>query len=118
MLQLNHKKLEIYKKGLNFVKEVYAITKCFPHDEQYGLTSQIRRASVSFLSNLSEGSARKSTVERKRFYEIARSSLVEVDTQFEIAFELDIIKQNDAANLEDLLVQLFSMASSLIEKHK
>jgi four helix bundle protein len=116
MLQLNHKKLEVYKKGLKFVKEVYAITRRFPRDEQFGLTSQIRRASVSFLSNLSEGSARKSSSERKRFYEISRSSPVEVDTQFVIAFELEIIKQEEVVNLDDLLIQLFSMISSMIDK--
>ena len=118
MLQLNHKKLEIYKKGLKFVKEVYSITNRFPHEEQFGLTSQIRRASISFLSNLSEGAARKSPTERKRFYEISRASLVEVDTQFEIALEIEIIKIAELKILEDLMTQLFSMISALIDKTK
>ena len=118
MLQLNHKKLNIYKVGLSFIKTVYMLTKKYPREEQYGLTSQIRRASVSFLSNFSEGSARKSSVERKRFYEIARSSLVEVDTQFEISQEIGIIKKDDLFEIESLIIQLFSMISTMIDKLK
>ena len=93
MLLLAHKNLEVYKIALELVKEVYLITKKFPKEEQFALTNQLRRAIVSVCSNLAEGSARFSKLENKRFYEISRSSLVEVDTQFEIAFSLDYLQK-------------------------
>ena len=90
MLKLNHKKLEVWNKGIELVAEIYMITKFLPKEEIFGLSSQLRRASVSVISNIAEGSARKSSLERKRFYEISRSSLVEIDAQIEIAHRLSI----------------------------
>ncbi len=100
MLQLAHKNLEVYKIALTLVKEVYEVTKKFPKEEQYVLVSQLRRAVVSVCSNLAEGSSRFSKLEKKRFYEISRSSLVEVDTQFEISLVLEYLQKNDIAKLE------------------
>ena len=57
---MNHKDLEVWKKSMDLVEEVYALSKFFPDDEKFGLTNQIRRASVSVPSNISEGAARKS----------------------------------------------------------
>lgn len=89
MLNLAHKQLDVYKFSLNLVKEVYILTKTLPKEEQFALVSQLRRAAISVCSNIAEGSARSSKPERKRFYEISRSSLVEVDTQFEITLILE-----------------------------
>lgn len=80
MLKLNHKKLTVWEKSIDFVKEVYRLTDNFPSEEKFGLISQVRRAAVSVSSNLSEGASRKSEKERRRYYEIARSTLVEIDT--------------------------------------
>ena len=82
MLDLSHKNLDVYQMALKFVDEVYKITSFFPKDEKYGLTSQLRRAAISVCSNIAEGAAKVSKKEKKKFYEIARSSLVETDTQF------------------------------------
>ncbi|MDQ3019243.1 MAG: four helix bundle protein [Bacteroidota bacterium] len=67
--------MEVWKVSMEIISEIYLITEDFPKAEMFGLRSQLRRASVSITSNLAEGSARKSTIERKRFYEIARSSI-------------------------------------------
>ena len=74
MLELNHKKLEVYNKSKELIKKIYLLTEKFPKNEQFVLASQLRRASISVLLNIAEGSSRKSILERKRFYEIARSS--------------------------------------------
>ena len=64
MLKLNHKDLTDYKKSIVLVKEIYLLTNELPPEERFGLQSQLRRASVSIPSNISEGSARKSVAER------------------------------------------------------
>ncbi len=94
----------------------YQITRSFPKHELYGLVSQLRRAAVSVCSNLSEGSARTSKKERKRFYEIARSSIVEIDTQIIIAYKLGYIKEKDFIKVGGLLNQTFAMTSNLIKR--
>ena len=114
MLNLNHKNLNVWKKGVLLVKEVYLITRKFPLDEKYGLISQLRRSSVSVPSNIAEGASRKSEKDRKRFYEIARSSLVELDTQIEIAIELEFINNNETEKNEKLANELFAMLSAMV----
>lgn len=115
MLQLAHKKPEVYKIALNLVKEVYRATRKFPKEEQFVLVSQLRRAVISVCSNLAEGSARFSKAEKKRFYEISRSSLVEVDTQVEISLVLEYLQKNEIENLESYLESVFKMLSKMIE---
>lgn len=70
---------------MDLVEETYLVTREFPREEAFGLTSQMRRASISVPANIAEGSARKSTNERRQFYFIARASLSELDTHVEIA---------------------------------
>lgn len=101
-----------------FIKDIYLLTESLPKFEFYNLTNQIRRASVSILSNIAEGCSRKSLVERKRFFEISRSSLVEVDTQIQICLDLKYLKDNDIENLKSLANQIFSKLSNLIANAK
>ena len=115
MLNLSHKNLEVYRFSLNLVREVYKATRQFPKEEQFVLISQVRRAAISVSSNITEGAARVSRKEKKRFYEISRSSLVEVDTQFEIAIILDYYKKGQMAELEQYLESTFRMLSKMIE---
>jgi four helix bundle protein len=77
------------------------------------LISQLRRASVSIPSNISEGTSRSSSKERKRFYEIARSSLVEVDTQLEISRTLGFISKSDLPTINNLMNDFFAMLSRM-----
>lgn len=83
-----HKDLEIWKKGIDLVEDIYRVTKTFPTEEMYGLTSQMRRSSVSIPSNVAEGAARQSTKEFLQFLYIALGSLSEIETQLVIAQRL------------------------------
>ncbi|MBL7741204.1 MAG: four helix bundle protein [Chitinophagaceae bacterium] len=114
MLQLAHKNLDVYKISLDLVKEVYQLTQSFPREEQFVLVTQLRRAAISVCSNLAEGSARHSKPEKKRFYEISRSSLVEVDTQIELSMALEYLKKNETEKMESFLGSVFRMLSKMI----
>jgi len=114
MLNLNHKKLSVWKKSIELVKEIYLLTRKFPVEEKYVLVSQLRRAAISVPSNISEGSARKSKVERERFFEIARSSLVEIDTQIEISLDLDYLNEKDIEKLGLQANSIFAMLSAMV----
>ncbi len=114
MLQLSHKKLDVYQIALKLVKEVYTITQTFPAEERFLIVNQVRRAAISVCSNLAEGSARKSKQEKIRFFEISRSSAVEIDTQFEIVLILQYMKNDQISQLEQYLESVFRMTSKLI----
>jgi len=115
MLDLSHKKLDVYVLSLKLVKEIYWLTQRFPQEEKYVLVSQLRRAAISVCSNIAEGAARRSKLEKKRFYEIARSSTVEIDTQLEIALLLDYLKTISIKETEQKLESVFRMLSKMIE---
>lgn len=114
MLDLSHKQLDVYKTSLLLVKEVYDLTKGFPKEEQFSLVNQLRRAVISVSSNIAEGAARKSKPDRRRFYEIARSSLVEIDTQIEAALLLNYINIDQIKTIENYLLSIFKMLSKMI----
>jgi len=115
MLELNHKNRDFWKVGIKFVIFIYEITEKFPKSELYGITNQIRRAAVSIPSNLAEGSSRRSPAERRRFFEIARSSLVELDTQIEIAIRLGYVSDEMNSKLDKMTNHLFALLSNLIK---
>ncbi len=83
-----HRDLLVWQKSMKFVTQVYQVTRSFPREEIYGLTSQLRRAAVSIPSNLAEGHGRRSKPEFHLFIGHARGSLLEAETQLEIAFNL------------------------------
>lgn len=95
MLNLSHKNLDVWKLSKELVRAIYNLTDNFPRAEQYGVTNQLRRASVSIVCNIAEGSARKSALERKRFYEISRSSLVEIDSVMEICKDMGFVNDEE-----------------------
>lgn len=116
MLNLAHKNLDVWKKSLEYISNIYQLTQSFPREEQFGLTSQLRRASVSIISNIAEGFARTSEIETRRFLEIARSSLVEVDTQIEISKTLRYLSEKDIKDLSENSNHIFAMLTNLIKK--
>ena len=86
---MDHKDLEAWKQAMQLVEELYRLTRSFPKQETYGLTSQMRRAAVSIPSNLSEGSARSSAKEFSQFLSICLGSLAELETQLILAARLE-----------------------------
>lgn len=96
-----HKDLDIWRNGVNLVTEVYKVTKNFPKEEIYGLSSQMRRAAISYPCNIVEGAARNSNTEYIRFLYISLGSLSELETQFIIANNLGYISY-----IDDLLNEL------------
>jgi four helix bundle protein len=84
----SYRELVAWQKAMLLVTEIYRATKTFPIEERYGLTNQLRRAAVSVPSNIAEGQARFSSRDFHRFLGIARGSLVEIETQVEIAQSL------------------------------
>lgn len=114
MLNLSHKNLEVYHISLLFVKEVYLLTNDFPKQELYSLVSQIRRAAISVCSNIAEGASRISPKEKKRYYEVARGSIVEIDTQLEIAISLNYYSKNNEHPVEKYMESIFRILSKMI----
>jgi four helix bundle protein len=115
-LQLNHQKLEAFKSSKVFVLECYKLTKTMPIEEKFGMISQIRRAALSVYLNIAEGASRKSEAERKRYYEIARGSLIEIDAALEIAKELGYLANFNIEMLGKVLIDCFKMLTGLINQ--
>jgi four helix bundle protein len=109
----NFEKLVAWQKGLSFADRVYAITKRFPSDERFGLTLQMRRAAVSLVSNLAEGSSRFSAADFARFIEIATGSLYEVVSQAHIANRQTWMNDSDLKGLLQTAEELSRMLSGL-----
>lgn len=84
---------------MDLVVNVYQATKSFPHEEMYGLSSQIRRAAVSIPANIAEGSARRGEQERRQFFSIARGSLSELETLLTIACRLGFLGSSKQVDL-------------------
>ena len=113
-LKLNHQKLDIYKFSQVFVLECYKLSKHLPDNEKFGMITQIRRAALSVHLNIAEGASRKSEIERKRFYEISRSSIVEIDAALDIANGLKYLKNHDMSELGEEMVRCFKILTGLI----
>ncbi|MDH1625477.1 four helix bundle protein [Shewanella xiamenensis] len=86
-----HKQLDVWIQVMALVKMIYVVTSTFPREEMFGLTSQMRRAAVSIPSNTAEGAGRSGSKEFAHFLDIARGSLAELDTQFEITQMLNYL---------------------------
>ena len=114
-LQLAHTKLNVYLFSQQLVLECYKITKLFPPDEKFTLVHQIRRAALSVHLNIAEGASRKSEVERKRYFEIARGSVIEIDTAIGIAYQLSFVKLEELQPLGELIIKNFKLISGMIK---
>jgi four helix bundle protein len=99
MASQNYRDLIVWQKAMDLVEAVYTVTKLFPKEEIYGLTSQIRRAAVSIPSNIAEGQGRRSSGEFTRFLSIAYGSLREVETQVLIAERLGYLSKQNSIDL-------------------
>ncbi|ANE53457.1 four helix bundle protein [Flavisolibacter tropicus] len=113
-LQLNHQQFDIYKVSRVFVKECYKATSSFPPEEKFTLTQQIRRAAFSVFLNIAEGFSRKSSIERKRFFEISRGSLNEIDAALDVAADLGYCQKERLSELGTYALRTYQMLSKLI----
>jgi four helix bundle protein len=109
-----HKKLNAWTDAVDLAQQIYRITERFPSNEQFGLTSQIRRAAVSIPSNVAEGAARQTKKEFLQFIHISKGSLSELDTQLELARRLEYLTQIEWESLNELLKRVDRMLSGLI----
>ena len=113
-LQLAHTKLDIFKVSKLLTLECYRITTIFPSDEKYAMVQQIRRVALSVHLNIAEGCSRKSQAERKRFFEIARGSAIEIDTAIDIAIGLKHCELYQLESLSELIVRTFKQLTALM----
>jgi four helix bundle protein len=118
VLKKPHKNLEVWKKSVGLVKEVYALTDKFPRSELYALADQMRRAAVSIPSNIAEGAARSTKKEFIQFLHIAQGSLSELDTQFEVALSLEYLRENEIVTVSAHADEVDRMLTGLIKSLK
>jgi len=112
----NFRDLDVWKKGMEIVKDVYLASSIFPKQELYGLSSQMKRSSVSIPSNIAEGFNRFHNKEYKQFLYIALGSCAELETIIEIASELKYINEHKKKSLLEKLDHESRMLSKLIKK--
>ena len=111
-----HTDLQVYKESMLLVKDIYDLTRSFPKDEQWALTSQMKRAVISIPSNLAEGSGRRSSKELSHFLNISLGSLSELETQIEIAILLKFIVEPEV--LEPLKARIQAIKRMLVALQK
>jgi four helix bundle protein len=106
-------RLDVWQKAIEMTDYVYTMTRAFPNDERFGLTSRIRRSAVSIASNIAEGSGRGSNPDFCRFIEIAYSSLMELITQLKIANRQSFLAQPAYSEAYEKCGQIARMLSGL-----
>lgn len=99
----SHRDLSVWQLGMRIAEDVYAVSRDFPDDERFSLTSQIRRAAISIPANIAEGNSRSTTKDYLRFLSIAVGSLAEIETFLELARRFDYCKSD---RIDDILVRV------------
>lgn len=113
-----HKELVVWQMSMDLAVDVYCITKNFPKSEEFGLTSQMRRAVVSIPSNIAEGYGRGSRNELRHFLEVSSGSASELETQLLICQRVGLEKSDVIDELCDRVKKILKMLSSLISRCK
>jgi four helix bundle protein len=113
MYVFSFEKLEVWLEAKEFSKMIYEITSNFPDTEKFGLTSQLRRASISIASNIAEGSARKSYKDKAHFTTMAFGSAVEILNQLIISFELNFVSEVNYLKLREKLESITNKLNAL-----
>ncbi len=112
-MEYNFEKLEVYKLAEKLAVDVYEITNKFPRSELFGLSSQIKRATISVALNIAEGATGRSRKDFVRFIVTAIGSLIETKAALDIAVKLDFITSDDVKNLELSIASLFFKLTAL-----
>lgn len=115
---MSHKDLIVWNKSIELVEEIYKITRGFPHEELYGITSQMRRAAVAIPSNIAEGYARKSYKEHLQFYLIAFASAQELETQLIISKKLKLVSFENVRTAENLVDEVCRMLNKMTSRSR
>jgi four helix bundle protein len=110
------RRLKVWDKAHTLTLDVYKSSKSFPREEMYGLTSQIRRASVSIGANIAEGACRSGDVDFARFLQIAAGSESEVEYHLLLSRDLELLQSADFQRLTDEVVEVKRMLASLMQK--
>lgn len=114
----DYKKYDVWISSIELNVAIYAVTDSFPEVEKFGLTSQIRRCSVSISSNIAEGASRSSEKEFSRFLEIAQRSCFEVETQIIISKHLNFITEDQFEAINDQVLSIAKQLSGFKRKLK
>ena len=110
----NYKNLEVWKVSIQLDKEIYLLTKKFPKEELYALTSQCRRAVVSIPANIAEGLGRQYKKDTLQFLHISRGSIYEVETLLNVAMMIGIINDDDFIKLNPLIEKTSQLLNGFI----
>ena len=113
----NYKELEVWKRAMSIAKSIYTLTKKFPIDEKFGLTSQIQRAAVSIASNIAEGAGRGTDKDFVHFLNIALGSAFEVETQVLLSLDLGYLSNEDSKDVLDNIRVIQPQLNALIKKY-
>jgi four helix bundle protein len=108
--------LKVWERAHALTLDLYKVTKSFPREEMYGLTSQIRRASVSIAANIAEGTCRRGDADFGRFLQMATGSASEVEYHLLLAHDLEILGESDFHRLSGATEEVKRMLSSLLQK--
>jgi four helix bundle protein len=114
----NYKKLDAWKESMLLVKEIYVLTKAFPKDELYALTTQTKRAVVSVPCNIAEGAGRNYKKDTIQFLHVSRGSLYELETLLNIAVMVEIISENDFNRISPLIDKCLQLLNGLIRYYE
>jgi four helix bundle protein len=113
-----HKDLEVWKNSIRLVTIIYSVTKSFPKEELYGLSSQMRRSAISIPSNIAEGAARNTNKEFIQFLHIARGSLAELETQLIVSHNLLLLTDEIFSGFEKDIKIIGGQLSGLLRSLK
>jgi four helix bundle protein len=112
----SYRDLDVWKRGVNLVTELYRLTSDFPNSELYGITNQIRRAAVSVPANIAEGWGRESSKNYVQFLRTSRGSLFELETLITIANNLDYLSPDQSSGIRKEIDELGRMLNTIIQK--
>jgi four helix bundle protein len=109
----SHYRLKVWRESIDLLKVVYSISASFPSEQRFSLTSQIQRSALSVPSNIAEGAGRGGNREFIRYLQIARGSLMELDTQLLVAAELELVERSSP--IFEKLHRVYAMINKLIK---
>jgi four helix bundle protein len=115
---MSYQKLLVWQKSIQLVEDIYRVTKTYPDEEKFGLTSQIRRSAISIPSNIAEGRHRSSKLDYSKFLYISFASTKELQTQIEISKRLGFISNEDALTIDSQINEISKMLHAILQNLK